>query len=163
MSLGCKGQHLTLPCRGSTYLLKESLGGNAKTVMIATVSPSEEHYAESLSTLRYAQRAKKIHNHVHNTPAPSLLLLATHTSLVPCAGQGERRPQPCHHPRLASRSGALEGTTRCSSWHGCSASACGTASRASDCTSAWGRAEVLLLVVSLEVGLCGGRLNARRK
>ena len=34
-------------------ILKESLGGNAKTAMLATVSPSIENYDESLSTLRW--------------------------------------------------------------------------------------------------------------
>ena len=33
-------------------LLKESLGGNSKTAMIATISPADIHYEESLSTLR---------------------------------------------------------------------------------------------------------------
>ncbi len=43
-----------IPYRDSslTWLLKESLGGNSKTAMIATVSPSHLHYDESLSTLR---------------------------------------------------------------------------------------------------------------
>jgi kinesin family member 1 len=45
-----------------THLLKNSLGGNAKTTMIAAVSPSDTNYAESLSTLRYADRAKNIQN-----------------------------------------------------------------------------------------------------
>jgi len=43
-----------------TTLLKESLGGNSKTIMIATISPAMENYAETLSTLRYAARVKKI-------------------------------------------------------------------------------------------------------
>jgi hypothetical protein len=44
-----------IPYRDSalTFLLKESLGGNSKTVMVATVSPASENYEESLSTLRY--------------------------------------------------------------------------------------------------------------
>ncbi|CBZ30063.1 putative Unc104-like kinesin [Leishmania mexicana MHOM/GT/2001/U1103] len=51
-----------IPYRDSTltFLLKESLGGNSKTFMIATVSPSADSYDESLSTLRYADRAKSI-------------------------------------------------------------------------------------------------------
>ncbi|KPI89855.1 putative Unc104-like kinesin [Leptomonas seymouri] len=51
-----------IPYRDSTltFLLKESLGGNSKTFMIATVSPSIENYEESVSTLRYADRAKAI-------------------------------------------------------------------------------------------------------
>ena len=38
------------------------MGGNSKTVMIATISPSADNYDESLSTLRYADRAKRIVN-----------------------------------------------------------------------------------------------------
>lgn len=41
-----------------TWLLKESLGGNSKTAMIAAISPAD--YEETLSTLRYADAAKKI-------------------------------------------------------------------------------------------------------
>ena len=41
-------------CLSSTHrLLKESLGGNSKTAMIATISPADLHYQETLSTLRY--------------------------------------------------------------------------------------------------------------
>lgn len=43
-------------------LLKESLGGNSKTAMIATVSPAGSNVEESLSTLRYAQQARTIIN-----------------------------------------------------------------------------------------------------
>ena len=46
-----------------TWLLKDNLGGNSKTVMIATLSPSHNDYDETLSTLRYADRAKQIINH----------------------------------------------------------------------------------------------------
>lgn len=42
---------------------KDNLGGNSRTVMVATISPAEDNYEESLSTLRYADRAKKIVNH----------------------------------------------------------------------------------------------------
>lgn len=45
-----------------TFLLRDSLGGNAKTAIIATVSPVSSCYVESLSTLRFAQRAKLIKN-----------------------------------------------------------------------------------------------------
>ena len=45
-----------------THLLKNSLGGNAKTTMIAAISPADCNYNESLSTLRYADRAKSIKN-----------------------------------------------------------------------------------------------------
>ncbi|KAJ2784236.1 hypothetical protein H4R18_001224 [Coemansia javaensis] len=51
-----------VPYRDSvlTWLLKDSLGGNSRTFMIATVSPAD--YGETLSTLRYADRAKHIVN-----------------------------------------------------------------------------------------------------
>ncbi|XP_004848494.1 kinesin-like protein KIF13B isoform X2 [Heterocephalus glaber] len=54
-----------VPYRDSvlTWLLKDSLGGNSKTAMVATVSPAADNYDETLSTLRYADRAKHIVNH----------------------------------------------------------------------------------------------------
>ncbi|XP_028297906.1 kinesin-like protein KIF16B isoform X2 [Gouania willdenowi] len=53
-----------VPYRDSvlTWLLRDSLGGNSKTIMIATVSPADVNYGETLSTLRYANRAKNIIN-----------------------------------------------------------------------------------------------------
>ncbi|XP_077945787.1 uncharacterized protein stard9 isoform X2 [Gasterosteus aculeatus] len=57
-------RHCFIPYRDSvlTWLLKDSLGGNSKTIMIATVSPSSSSYNETLSTLRYAGHAKNIIN-----------------------------------------------------------------------------------------------------
>ena len=51
-----------VPYRNSklTRLLKFSLGGNCRTVMIVCVSPSSQHYDETQNTLRYANRAKNI-------------------------------------------------------------------------------------------------------
>lgn len=51
-----------VPYRDSklTRLLKFSLGGNCKTVMIVCISPSSQHYDETLNTLKYADRAKEI-------------------------------------------------------------------------------------------------------
>lgn len=43
-------------------MFQDSLGGNSRTVMVATISPSADNYEESLSTLRYADRAKRIEN-----------------------------------------------------------------------------------------------------
>ena len=53
-----------IPYRDSklTRLLQDSLGGNTKTIMIAAVSPADYNYEETLSTLRYASRAKFIQN-----------------------------------------------------------------------------------------------------
>ncbi|KAK6743937.1 hypothetical protein RB195_010934 [Necator americanus] len=53
-----------IPYRNSklTRLLQDSLGGNSKTVMIANIGPASYNYDETLSTLRYANRAKNIQN-----------------------------------------------------------------------------------------------------
>jgi Kinesin motor domain len=53
-----------VPYRDSklTRLLQDSLGGNTKTVMIANVGPADWNFDETLSTLRYANRAKNIKN-----------------------------------------------------------------------------------------------------
>ncbi|BDA47346.1 probable Kinesin-like protein KIF17 at N-terminal half [Coccomyxa sp. Obi] len=53
-----------IPYRDSklTRLLQDSLGGNTKTVMIANIGPAEADFEETLSTLRYANRAKNIRN-----------------------------------------------------------------------------------------------------
>lgn len=53
-----------VPYRDSklTRVLEDSLGGNCKTTMVATVSPAQDSYAETLSTLKYANRAKNIRN-----------------------------------------------------------------------------------------------------
>ncbi|KAI9355395.1 P-loop containing nucleoside triphosphate hydrolase protein [Zopfochytrium polystomum] len=58
------GKSSHIPYRDSklTRLLQDSLGGNAKTLMIATLSPASYNYDETLSTLRYANRAKNIKN-----------------------------------------------------------------------------------------------------
>lgn len=53
-----------VPYRDSklTRLLQDSLGGNSKTIMIANIGPSNYNYNETLTTLRYASRAKSIQN-----------------------------------------------------------------------------------------------------
>ncbi|XP_026527067.1 stAR-related lipid transfer protein 9 [Notechis scutatus] len=59
----CKRQAY-IPYRDSilTWLLKDSLGGNSKTIMVATISPASCCYNETVNTLRYASNAKKIIN-----------------------------------------------------------------------------------------------------
>jgi kinesin family protein 3/17 len=58
------GKSTHVPYRDSklTRLLQDSLGGNVKTCMIANISPDKASYEETLSTLRYADRAKRIKN-----------------------------------------------------------------------------------------------------
>jgi pSer/pThr/pTyr-binding forkhead associated (FHA) protein len=62
-----------IPYRNSvlTRLLQDALGGNSKTVMIAALSPADVNYDETLSTLRYADRAKKIKNDVSKNENPT--------------------------------------------------------------------------------------------
>jgi kinesin family protein 14 len=63
-----------IPYRESvlTWLLKESLGGNSKTTMIATVSPASIHQEETLTTLRYAATARRVVNIVKINEDPKI-------------------------------------------------------------------------------------------
>eukprot|EP00041_Stephanoeca_diplocostata_P037451 m.1418900 g.1418900 ORF g.1418900 m.1418900 type:complete len:1551 (-) comp25038_c0_seq31:1267-5919(-) len=66
-----------VPYRDSvlTWILKDSLGGNSKTGMLATLSPCEENYAETLSTLRYAHQARSIVNEAKINEDPNIALI----------------------------------------------------------------------------------------
>ncbi|KAH9420523.1 Kinesin-like protein kif17, partial [Dermatophagoides pteronyssinus] len=57
-----KSKHIPFRDSKLTRLLQDSLGGNTKTLMIACISPADNNYDETLSTLRYANRAKNIQN-----------------------------------------------------------------------------------------------------
>ena len=57
-----KSQHIPYRDSKLTRLLQDSLGGNTKTVMVANLGPADYNYDETLSTLRYANRAKNIKN-----------------------------------------------------------------------------------------------------
>lgn len=59
-----KGSRPHIPYRDSklTRILEDSLGGNCKTTMMACISPSSDAFGESQSTLKFANRAKKIKN-----------------------------------------------------------------------------------------------------
>ena len=67
-----------VPYRGSklTRLLKDSLGGNCRTVMIAHVAPAVNLFEETYNTLLYAHRAKNI----KNNPIRNTLVAETHLS-----------------------------------------------------------------------------------
>lgn len=75
LSMGKK--KVLVPYRDSvlTKLLQNALGGNSKTVMIAALSPADINYDETLGTLRYADRAKKIKNKavVNENPMDKLI------------------------------------------------------------------------------------------
>ncbi|XP_064634269.1 osmotic avoidance abnormal protein 3-like isoform X2 [Lineus longissimus] len=71
------GKSKHIPYRDSklTRLLQDSLGGNTKTLMAACLSPADNNYDETLSTLRYANRAKNIKNKpkINEDPKDALL------------------------------------------------------------------------------------------
>ena len=56
-------------------LFQDSLGGNAKTVMVACIGPSAFNYEETVTTLRYANRAKNIKNkpRINEDPKDAML------------------------------------------------------------------------------------------
>lgn len=66
-----------VPYRDSclTKILCNALGGNSKTLMICAISPSADNFEETLSTLRYADQAKKIKNKamVNENPTDKLI------------------------------------------------------------------------------------------
>ncbi|KAF5900348.1 kinesin-like protein KIF3C isoform X1, partial [Clarias magur] len=70
-----RGAHVPYRDSKLTRLLRDSLGGNAKTVMVATLGPASFNYDETLTTLRYANRAKNIKNvpRVNEDPKDALL------------------------------------------------------------------------------------------
>uniref|UniRef100_A0A915PJU3 Kinesin motor domain-containing protein n=1 Tax=Setaria digitata TaxID=48799 RepID=A0A915PJU3_9BILA len=71
------GKSTYVPYRDSklTRLLQDSLGGNSRTVMVANIGPASYNYEETLSTLRYANRAKNINNQprINEDPKDALL------------------------------------------------------------------------------------------
>uniref|UniRef100_A0A8C7J3D1 Kinesin-like protein n=1 Tax=Oncorhynchus kisutch TaxID=8019 RepID=A0A8C7J3D1_ONCKI len=71
------GKSTHVPYRNSklTRLLQDSLGGNSKTMMCANIGPADYNYDETISTLRYANRAKNIKNkaRINEDPKDALL------------------------------------------------------------------------------------------
>ncbi|XP_070685702.1 kinesin-like protein KIF28P [Pempheris klunzingeri] len=86
VAVGKKVVHIPYRVSVLTKLLQSALGGNSRTVMIATLSPADICYEESLSTLRYAERAKRIQNRavVNESPTERLVkeLKAENTRLL---------------------------------------------------------------------------------
>ena len=68
-----KAKGEVVPYRNSalTRMLQNALGGNSKTIMICAISPAFMNYEETLSTLRYADNAKKIKNSAVVNESPS--------------------------------------------------------------------------------------------
>lgn len=70
-------RQIAVPYRDSTltWLLKDALGGNSMTAMLATISPSFSNYEQTLSTLRFAQNVKKIKTHAVVNEDPNAKLI----------------------------------------------------------------------------------------
>ena len=73
--MDAKATHVPYRDSKLTRLLQDSLGGNTKTVMIANCGPADYNYEETLSTLRYASRAKNIKNkpRINEDPKDAML------------------------------------------------------------------------------------------
>lgn len=65
-----------------TQLLKQSLGGNSYTLMIACLSPSDKYIEENISTLQYAARASQISNLPMKNVDPRLMFLNDHKKKI---------------------------------------------------------------------------------
>ncbi|KAH7725450.1 Kinesin [Aphelenchoides avenae] len=101
------GKSAHIPYRDSklTRLLQDSLGGNSKTVMVANIGPASYNYDETLSTLRYANRAKSIKNkpRINEDPKDALLrefqdeILRLKSMLEKRGGSATSRRRRRHH------------------------------------------------------------------
>ena len=71
-----KRDHIPYRQNKLTYLLKDSIGGNSKTYMIANIWPEENHLEETISTLKFASRMMKVSNEtsIEMNLDPSLLI-----------------------------------------------------------------------------------------
>jgi hypothetical protein len=105
-----------VPYRDSklTRMLQDSLGGNAKTVMIACVSPADDNFDETLTTLRYANRARNICNKpVANRDMAAVQITALQQEIealraaLKGSGSYHVSPQNSHHAVVKSLLGLL--------------------------------------------------------
>ena len=73
-----------MPYRNSklTRLLKHSLGGNTLTIMIACITPSYLSYEETINTLKYAQRAKKIKKTISKITKEKILSASQYRQII---------------------------------------------------------------------------------
>ena len=88
-----KSQHIPYRDSKLTRLLQDSLGGNTKTVMVANLGPADYNYDETLSTLRYANRAKNIKNKpkINEDPKDAMLREFQDEIATEGAARGEGR------------------------------------------------------------------------
>ena len=86
------GKRSHIPYRDSklTRLLKDSLGGGCRTLMIANVSPASDQFDETLNTLKYADRAKRIKPRA-KPPSPSRRSAPASTRSTPASRASSRR------------------------------------------------------------------------
>ncbi|EAR88837.1 kinesin motor catalytic domain protein (macronuclear) [Tetrahymena thermophila SB210] len=70
-----KASHIPYRDSKLTRILQDSLGGNTKTVMIANIGPADYNQDETISTLRYAHRAKSIQNHAQINEDPKQAMI----------------------------------------------------------------------------------------
>ena len=84
-----------------TYLLRDSLGGNSKTIIVATVTTQESSMSESLTTLKFAVRAKRVKNRVSkNEEIAQGTLLALQREVLSLRAQLASLVAPEPHPHL---------------------------------------------------------------
>ncbi|KAK3287467.1 hypothetical protein CYMTET_5021 [Cymbomonas tetramitiformis] len=93
-----------VPYRDSqlTWLLKNSLGGNAKTIMVAAVAPGSSEYAETLSTLRYADRMRKVQTAavVNRRSVATIPVIIEDPAPQPVIEEGDEEASSQGSPRL---------------------------------------------------------------
>lgn len=94
-----KRDHIPYRQNKLTYLLKDSIGGNSRTCMIANIWPQESHLEETISTLKFASRMAKVSNEisVEMTLDPKLLLKKYEKDIR------DLRQELAMHDTLASR------------------------------------------------------------
>lgn len=109
------GKQRHVPYRDSklTFLLQDSLGGNSKTTIIATISPANGSALETMSTLKFAQRAKLIKNNAHinedssgdvNALRREIQQLKEELKHLKCQNVSAILPLENDHPHVASSS-----------------------------------------------------------
>ncbi|KAJ1067862.1 hypothetical protein K5549_016516, partial [Capra hircus] len=79
---GSRAQYVNFRDSKLTRLLKDALGGNSRTVMIAHISPASTHFEESRTTLLYAYRAKNIKTRVKRNLLSVSCHIAQHTDVT---------------------------------------------------------------------------------
>ena len=129
LTLGCVIKKLSkskvpkfIPYRDSklTRLLKDSLGGNSKTMLIVCITPKEVHYEETCHSLNYAAKAKNIinavrHNVIEITPEksiPNSLNNSIYSDSESAIGESEEEDEKMFKKNLMIKGGLTEGKIR---------------------------------------------------